>query len=171
MRAAARPDAPIFRPTSRFGVLLAPVAAFSGFAFGLRWRGMSCFQNGFEFFFGFGSLAALGFRLKESSFFSSDCFFGLGSGGSSEAGTGGWIPGAGSGMAAAAAAAASCSRTQSSSATGLSSAGGFGLRLSEISFFQNGTGFSAGGFGAFGAFCFRANRSESLISFFQSAMA
>src|SRR5205814_7243867 len=77
------------------------------------------------------------------SFFSSDCFFSAGSGGSSEAGTGGWMPSAGArgggGAAAAAAASASCSRTQSSAATGRSSAGSaFGLRRKEISFFQNG---------------------------------
>src|SRR5205085_3455992 len=91
-RAAARPDAPILRPTSRFGAF--GFGAFGLFeAFGFRASERSCFQNGFDSVLGFfclGSFGAFGLRPKESSFLSSDCFFSsFGSGGSSAAGTGG----------------------------------------------------------------------------------
>src|SRR2546429_856278 len=110
MRAADRPDAPILRPTRRFGAFPpAEPFAFEPFGSG-RLSEMSLFQNGcaafgsffcFGSFFALGSFGALGLRRKEMSFLSSDCSFSFGSGGSSEAGTGGWIPGAGSAAPAA----------------------------------------------------------------------
>ena len=176
-RAAASCDAPIFKPTSRFGALRGLAVRLS-VAFGSRglrrneisFLSADCFGlRSFGSLGGFAGFSGFGFRLKEISFFSNDCFGFFGSGGSSAAGTGGWMPSAGfGGAAAASSASASCTHTQSSSATGRSSTGsafGLGFRPNEISFFQNGTGFSpeaaSGG-------RFRPTRSESLISFFQS---